>query len=87
MADETGGFAGEEMAVRRFSVATLLVGMLFNGCAAVVDSGSAEPAPISPTQFLRPIRDGATDTWVAAWVDPTNHQFVSATSCGEGDSE
>jgi hypothetical protein len=79
LADEMTGFALEEMAVKRLSIATILLGTLFNGCAAAVDAGSAAPAPISPTQFLRPDRDITTGTWIAAWVDPVNHQFVSGT--------
>ncbi len=31
---------------------------------------SAEAASIPPVQFLRPVRDTITGTWVAAWVDP-----------------
>ncbi len=61
--------------MKRFGAATALVGLLFNGCAAVVDPVAATPAPIPPTQFLRPTLDGETNTWVAGWVDPNN--FVS----------
>jgi len=60
--------------MKRFSLATALLGVLFQGCTAMVASPSADPAPIAPVQFLRPTRDGETGTWIAAWVDPENYQ-------------
>ena len=58
--------------MRRLCLATVLLGLLFNGCAVVTDPVAADPAPIRPTQLLRPILDSETGTWVAAWVDPEN---------------
>ncbi len=56
--------------MRRLTMMAVLVGTLFTGCNVVFESGSADPAPIAPVQFLRPVRDDITNTWVAAWVDP-----------------
>ena len=47
-----------------------LVVLLAAGCDVMVPSESAEPGAIAPVQFLRPVRDSITGTWVAAWVDP-----------------
>ncbi len=58
--------------MRRLCLATVLLGLVFNGCAVVVDPVTADPAPIRATQFLRPTLDSQTGTWVAAWVDPEN---------------
>jgi hypothetical protein len=47
-----------------------LVVLLAAGCEVVVPAETADAAPIPPVQFLRPVRDTVTGTWVAAWVDP-----------------
>ena len=47
-----------------------LVVLLTAGCEVVVPWESAEAAVIPPVQFLRPVRDDITGTWVAAWVAP-----------------
>jgi hypothetical protein len=69
--------------MKRIGYATGLVGLLFSGCAGVFDPVTADPAPIRPTQVLRPIRDSITDTWVAAWMDPQNFSTVSVTDTVE----
>jgi len=56
--------------MRRLLTVTLLVGTLFTGCTIAFRPGPADPAPIAPVQFLRPVRDEVTGTWVAAWLDP-----------------
>jgi hypothetical protein len=60
--------------MRRLAIMTALVGTLFTGCNVVFRSGPAEPATIAPVQFLRPVRDIVTGTWVAAWVEPEGFQ-------------
>ncbi|MFQ5490202.1 MAG: hypothetical protein ACE5GE_05720 [Phycisphaerae bacterium] len=60
--------------MKRRAIAAGLVGLTFNGCTVLVDTMPAEPAPIAPVQFLRPIRDAQTGTWVANWVDPPNFE-------------
>ena len=56
--------------MRRLFVTMATLGLMVSGCTVVFEPGSADPAPIAPTQFLRPVRDQITGTWVAAWVDP-----------------
>ena len=47
-----------------------LVLILASGCEVVVPAETAAAAAIPSVQFLRPVRDSATNTWVAAWLDP-----------------
>ncbi len=77
MADKTGDLAPKDLNMRRFALAALLVGTLFNGCAGMIAPVTGEPAPIRPTQFLRFALDSVSNTWIPAWVDPVNFQTVS----------
>jgi len=74
LADEKPAALHEEIHMRRLAMMAALLGTLFTGCNVVFRSGPAEPAPIAPVQFLRPVRDSVTDTWVAAWVDPEGYE-------------
>ncbi|MCP4250725.1 MAG: hypothetical protein GY778_27110 [bacterium] len=56
--------------MRRFFVMMASLGLMVSGCTVVFEPGPADPAPIAPTQFLRPVRDEITGTWTAAWVEP-----------------
>ena len=62
-----------KITMRRFCPAAVLIGVLVSGCDVVVGSGPANPGAIPATQFLRPVRDEVTGTWVAAWIDPENY--------------
>ena len=57
---------------------TLLIALLLlnAGCDIYVN-GASSPADIPPVQFLRPIQDTETGTWVAAWVDPEGYAGIS----------
>lgn len=66
--------------MRRLKYAGLLLGLLFNGCALMVDA-DVEPAPIRSVQFLRPTREGQTGTWIPNWVEPQG--FEEFTQSGQ----
>ena len=74
LADDNTVALHEEMYMRRLAMTAALLGTLFTGCNVVFRSGPAEPGPIAPVQFLRPVRDSITGTWVAAWVDPEGYE-------------
>ncbi|HUU84647.1 MAG TPA: hypothetical protein VM243_14200 [Phycisphaerae bacterium] len=58
-----------------------LVVLSASGCDIVVPAATVEPGAIPSVQFLRPVRDDITGTWVAGWIDPDN--FSGATATGQ----
>jgi len=59
--------------MKRLCLAASLAVLLVSGCEVVVPSGSAGSAEIPDVQFLRPVRDSETGTWIAAWVEPEGY--------------